>query len=45
MNAGPAQIEINEVGPRDGLQIEKALVATDDKVALVDALSLSLIHI
>ena len=40
MNAGPAQIEINEVGPRDGLQIEKALVATDDKVAL-----LSLIHI
>ncbi|CAB3670011.1 Hydroxymethylglutaryl-CoA lyase YngG [Achromobacter deleyi] len=39
MNTGPAQIEINEVGPRDGLQIEKALVATDDKVALVDALS------
>ena len=39
MNAGPAKIEINEVGPRDGLQIEQALVATDDKVALVDALS------
>lgn len=39
MNAGPAKIEINEVGPRDGLQIEKALVATDDKVAFVDALS------
>jgi len=39
MNAGPAKIEINEVGPRDGLQIEKALVATDDKVVLVDALS------
>lgn len=39
MNTSPAQIEINEVGPRDGLQIEKALVATDDKVALVDALS------
>lgn len=39
MNTGLAQIEINEVGPRDGLQIEKALVATDDKVALVDALS------
>jgi len=32
-------IEINEVGPRDGLQIEPAFVATDDKVALVDALS------
>ncbi len=39
MNAGPAKIAINEVGPRDGLQIEKALVATDDKVALVNALS------
>lgn len=39
MNKGPARIEINEVGPRDGLQIEKAMVATDDKVAFVDALS------
>ncbi|SIT14367.1 hydroxymethylglutaryl-CoA lyase [Achromobacter sp. MFA1 R4] len=39
MNHGPARIEINEVGPRDGLQIEKALVSTDDKVAFVDALS------
>lgn len=37
--AGPARIEINEVGPRDGLQIEAALVPTDAKVALVDALS------
>jgi len=36
---GPARIEINEVGPRDGLQIEKAMVPTDDKVAFVDALS------
>ena len=39
MNQGPARIEINEVGPRDGLQIEKTLVSTDDKVAFVDALS------
>ena len=39
MNHGPARIEINEVGPRDGLQIEKAMVPTDDKVAFVDALS------
>ncbi|QVQ26044.1 hydroxymethylglutaryl-CoA lyase [Achromobacter deleyi] len=39
MNTGPARIEINEVGPRDGLQIEKAMVSTDDKVAFVDALS------
>ncbi|WP_233233529.1 hydroxymethylglutaryl-CoA lyase [Bordetella sp. LUAb4] len=34
-----AYIQINEVGPRDGLQIEKAMVDTDAKVALVDALS------
>ncbi|AVJ30106.1 hydroxymethylglutaryl-CoA lyase [Achromobacter spanius] len=39
MNHGPARIEINEVGPRDGLQIEKTMVSTDDKVAFVDALS------
>lgn len=39
MNTGTPRIEINEVGPRDGLQIEKTFVATDDKVALVDALS------
>ncbi len=39
MSVGPDRIEINEVGPRDGLQIEAALVATDDKVAFVDALS------
>jgi len=39
MNTGPARIEINEVGPRDGLQIEKTMVSTDDKVAFVDALS------
>ncbi len=37
--SGPQRIEINEVGPRDGLQIEAAMVATDDKVAFVDALS------
>ena len=39
MNTGSPRIEINEVGPRDGLQIEKAFVPTDDKVAFVDALS------
>ncbi|WP_459615808.1 hydroxymethylglutaryl-CoA lyase [Bordetella sp. 2513F-2] len=39
MKAGPARIEINEVGPRDGLQIEQAMVPTDAKVAFVDALS------
>ena len=33
------RIHLQEVGPRDGLQAESAFVATEDKVALVDALS------
>ncbi|MCP5076200.1 MAG: hydroxymethylglutaryl-CoA lyase [Rhodobacteraceae bacterium] len=33
------QAEIFEVGPRDGLQNEKAMITTADKVALVDMLS------
>src|SRR5262245_62370131 len=37
--AFPAAIEISEVGPRDGLQIERMLLATAAKTALVDALS------
>lgn len=36
---GPARVEINEVAPRDGLQIEPVVVPTDGKVAFVDALS------
>ncbi|WP_394196271.1 hydroxymethylglutaryl-CoA lyase [Litoreibacter albidus] len=32
-------VEIFEVGPRDGLQNEKAEIATSDKIALVDLLS------
>jgi hydroxymethylglutaryl-CoA lyase len=32
-------IRITEVGPRDGLQNEKGIVATDAKVALIDALT------
>ncbi|GAA4343843.1 hydroxymethylglutaryl-CoA lyase [Pigmentiphaga soli] len=36
---GSAAIEINDVAPRDGLQIEPVFVPTDAKVALVDALS------
>ena len=35
----PADVTLFEVGPRDGLQNETRLVATADKVALVDALS------
>ena len=35
----PPQVRIVEVGPRDGLQNEKAMVATSDKIALIDRLS------
>ncbi len=35
----PADVLLYEVGPRDGLQNESGLVATADKVALIDALS------
>jgi len=36
----PARLVVQEVAPRDGLQIEPTWVPTGDKVALVDALSL-----
>lgn len=35
----PASVRIVEVGPRDGLQNEKAIVPLDDKVALIEALA------
>ena len=35
----PADVTLFEVGPRDGLQNENRLVATTDKIALIDALS------
>ncbi len=35
----PTRIEINEVAPRDGLQIEARFVPTDDKIRWIDALS------
>ena len=35
----PSHVRIVEVGPRDGLQNEKTLVATADKIALIDRLS------
>ena len=35
----PRSIRIREVGPRDGIQSEKADVATHDKIKLIDALS------
>lgn len=35
----PAKVEINEVAPRDGLQIEARFVPTQDKIHWIDALS------
>ena len=35
------RVTVVEVGPRDGLQNEAAIVPTDAKVAFVDALSAS----
>jgi hydroxymethylglutaryl-CoA lyase len=34
-----SSVRIREVGPRDGIQSESAQVATEDKIALIDALS------
>lgn len=39
MKTGAERIEINEVAPRDGLQIEPHNVATADKIAWIDRLS------
>jgi hydroxymethylglutaryl-CoA lyase len=35
----PKHVHIREVGPREGFQFEKAMIATADKIAFVDALS------
>ena len=35
----PKRVTVVEVGPRDGLQNERALIATDRKVAFINALS------
>ncbi|MBI1396661.1 MAG: hydroxymethylglutaryl-CoA lyase [Betaproteobacteria bacterium] len=37
--SGRDRVRINDVAPRDGLQIEPVFVPTADKIALVDALS------
>lgn len=39
MNADDRRVRITEVGPRDGLQNEAAIVAVQDKIRFVDALS------
>jgi hydroxymethylglutaryl-CoA lyase len=38
-NGANRRIRMQEVGTRDGLQVETAFVPTEDKIALVDALS------
>src|SRR4051812_46252174 len=35
----PPDVRIREVGPRDGFQHEPEIIATDDKVRLIDALA------
>jgi hydroxymethylglutaryl-CoA lyase len=35
----PSFMQINEEGPREGFQFEKGAIATDRKIALIDALS------
>lgn len=37
--AFPKRVKVCEMGPRDGLQNEKAVISTDDKVRYVDLLS------
>lgn len=38
-NGARKRIHMQEVGTRDGLQVEQAFVATEDKIALINALS------
>lgn len=35
----PAGVHIQEVGPRDGFQLEPGVISTTDKIAIIDALS------
>lgn len=35
----PSSVRIREVGPRDGIQSEKAQISTADKIGLIDSLS------
>jgi hydroxymethylglutaryl-CoA lyase len=39
MAALPAHVDIREVGPRDGFQSEPEVIATDDKVRLIEMLA------
>ena len=37
----PSRVEVIEVGPRDGLQIEPRVLSTDEKIRMLDALAAS----
>jgi hydroxymethylglutaryl-CoA lyase len=39
MNELPASVKVKEVGPRDGLQAEEAILSTEDKLRLIDCLA------
>ena len=39
MNDLPASVKVKEVGPRDGLQAEDAILPTEDKLRLIDCLA------
>jgi hydroxymethylglutaryl-CoA lyase len=39
MNDLPASVKVKEVGPRDGLQAESAILPTEDKLRLIDCLA------
>lgn len=39
MNELPASVKVKEVGPRDGLQAEAAILSTEEKLRLVDCLA------
>ncbi len=39
LDAAPSRVTVYEVGPRDGLQNESAMIPTADKVAFIDQLS------
>ncbi len=39
MSALPTTVKVKEVGPRDGLQAESAILSTEDKLRLIDCLA------
>jgi hydroxymethylglutaryl-CoA lyase len=40
----PERVRVNEVGPRDGFQLERVMIPTPAKVEIVDALSRTGVH-